>query len=75
MGQPKAGRKPNKALQRTAATGIDLPGLGVAAVAAAAELGRSAGGRLLSLATASLLWERDAFDGWRLDFSIVGQFL
>jgi hypothetical protein len=67
--------RPNKALQQTAATGIALPGREVFAVAAAAELERSAGGRLLSLATASLLWERDAFDGWRLDFSIVGQFL
>jgi hypothetical protein len=33
---------PNKALQQTAATGLVLPGLGVTAVAAAAELGRSA---------------------------------
>jgi hypothetical protein len=36
--------RPNKALQQTAATGIGLPGLGVIAVAAAAELRRSAGG-------------------------------
>jgi hypothetical protein len=34
---------PNKTLQQTAATEVDLPGLGVAAVAAAAELRRSAG--------------------------------
>jgi hypothetical protein len=34
---------PNKALQPTAATGIALPGLEVTAVAAAAELRRSAG--------------------------------
>jgi hypothetical protein len=34
---------PNKTLQRTAATGIALPGREVTAVAAAAELGRSAG--------------------------------
>ncbi len=33
---------PNKALQRTAATLIGLPGREVTAVAAAAELGRSA---------------------------------
>jgi hypothetical protein len=33
---------PNKTLQQTAATVIDLPGLDVPAVAAAAELGRSA---------------------------------
>jgi hypothetical protein len=35
---------PNKTLQQTAATGIALPGLDVASVAAAAELGRSASG-------------------------------
>jgi hypothetical protein len=40
---------PNKALQQTAATGIALPGLGVAAVAAAAELGRSAVGSIHSM--------------------------
>jgi hypothetical protein len=36
------GMAPNKTLQQTAATGIALPGLDVTAVAAAAELGRSA---------------------------------
>jgi hypothetical protein len=36
------GQPPNKALQQTAATGIALPGLAVTAVAAAAELERSA---------------------------------
>jgi hypothetical protein len=46
---------PNKTLQQTAATGIALPGLDGTMVAAAAELGRSAGRRLLSLATVSLL--------------------
>jgi hypothetical protein len=30
--------RPNKALKRTAATRIDLPGLGIAAVAVAAEV-------------------------------------
>jgi hypothetical protein len=40
---------PNKALQRTAATGIGLPGLGGAAVAAAAELGRSATEAVLAM--------------------------
>jgi hypothetical protein len=34
--------QPNKTLQQTAATGFALPGLEVTAVAAAAELGRSA---------------------------------
>jgi hypothetical protein len=42
VGQPKAGRKPNKALQPTAATVFGLPGLEVSEVAAAAELRRSA---------------------------------
>jgi hypothetical protein len=37
---------PNKALQPTAATVTDLPGREVTAVAAAAELGRSARGCL-----------------------------
>ena len=46
---------PNKALQRTAATVIDLPGLDVTAVAAAAELGRSAGETLMSLVV-SAFW-------------------
>jgi hypothetical protein len=35
-------KTPNKALQLAAATGTALPGLDLAAVAAAAELGRSA---------------------------------
>jgi hypothetical protein len=41
---PRKKSTPNKTLQRTAATGIALPGLAVAEVAAAAELGRSAMG-------------------------------
>jgi hypothetical protein len=64
---------PNKTLQQTAATGIALPGLEVAEVAAAAELRRSAGWRLLSLATVSLLWEHGAVCEWCVEFSIAVQ--
>jgi hypothetical protein len=44
-----------QALQPTAATVFGLPGLEASQVAAAAELERSAGPRLLALATVSLL--------------------
>jgi hypothetical protein len=65
------GVTPNKTLQQTAATGIALPGLGVVAVAAAAELGRSARGRLSSLGTLTPLRGHGAFDRWRVEISIV----
>jgi hypothetical protein len=51
---------PNKTLQPTAATGIALPGLDVAVVAAAAELRRSAfGGAVISTRDLSLLPDVD----------------
>jgi hypothetical protein len=46
---------PNKTLQRTAATGIALPGRDVTVVAAAAELGRSALGGAMSETDAAVL--------------------
>jgi hypothetical protein len=59
---------PNKALQRTAATVIDLPGLGVSAVAAAAELWRSAGETGLNMIA---YWIKSPFPHAPLGFGVT----